>query len=90
MKVRNSQLGSSTTIILIACFVVALVGLSGAIALMRSNGQDRESALKNANVNSFDECVEAGNPIRETDPETCALPNGKTFTKSVSTQNKQF
>jgi len=32
-------------------------------------------------INSFQECADAGYPIQESFPETCAAPNGKSFTK---------
>lgn len=37
---------------------------------------------KKNNVNSYDECVKAGNPILESFPEQCKTPDGKTFVNS--------
>jgi len=32
-------------------------------------------------INSFEECVEAGNPVMESYPPQCAVPGGPTFTE---------
>lgn len=34
-------------------------------------------------INSYEECVEAGYPVIESYPEQCATPDGKTFTKEL-------
>lgn len=91
MYTIRSQAGSTTSIILIACFVVALIGFSGAIAMMRSNGTDQDKAYQDATIRSYDECVEAGNPIQESDPEKCTTKSGKTFTNlKPGNSKKQF
>lgn len=90
MQSLKSQFGSTKTYILVACIVVALIGLSGAIALMKNSGQDRDKAFQDASVTSYDECVAAGNPIQESSPEKCSTPSGKTFTNLKSNSQKQF
>ncbi len=35
-------------------------------------------------INSFDECVAAGNPIMESYPRQCAVPGGPSFTEVLS------
>lgn len=89
MRIPRSQAGSSKSIILVACSVVILIGLSGALALVRSTSQNKDNAYKDTNINSFEECVEAGNPVQEKHPETCTTKNGKTFTKTFDNK-KQF
>ena len=37
-------------------------------------------------INSFEDCAEAGYPIRESYPEQCATPDGRTFTNDTNTQ----
>jgi eight-cysteine-cluster-containing protein len=34
-------------------------------------------------INSFEECIEAGYPVMESYPEQCAVPGGQTFVKEV-------
>lgn len=41
------------------------------------------SAQKNKNISTYDECVAAGHPVRESFPEQCAIPGGKIFTRTV-------
>ena len=36
------------------------------------------------NINSFEECANAGYPVKMTYPEICSLPDGRTFSKSVT------
>lgn len=40
-----------------------------------------EKAVR-ANIDSFEDCAAAGYPIMESYPEQCAVPGGKSFTKS--------
>lgn len=35
------------------------------------------------NINSFEECAEAGYPIMESYPERCVTPNGLSFTRII-------
>jgi len=38
---------------------------------------------KNIAITSYDECVAAGYPVMESYPEQCAVPGGKTFTRTT-------
>ena len=40
-------------------------------------------------INSFEECAAAGYPIMESYPEQCAVPGGKTFTRTLSDEECQ-
>ncbi len=41
----------------------------------------RRPTIKKLNINSFQECVDAGYPVQESFPETCRLPDGSAFIK---------
>lgn len=57
-------------IILLAIFVVA-----GMAFASYTNSID--------SVNSFEECVDAGNLVMESSPRECKTPDGKNFVESV-------
>lgn len=58
-------------------FIIACVLLSGTYALFVINSSTK-------NVNSFDDCVTAGNPIMESFPEKC-MSDGKLFINNEPT-----
>jgi len=37
-------------------------------------------------INSFEECIQAGYPILESYPEQCRTPDGKSFTRLITNQ----
>jgi len=41
-------------------------------------------------INSFEECVAAGYPIMESYPEQCKTPDGRSFTKHMTTREGKF
>lgn len=53
--------------ILFSLFFILIVSISGC-------SQQQE-------INSFEECVAAGNPIMESYPPQCAVPGGRSFTE---------
>lgn len=55
--------------------VLAVIGLAVVVwfAWIRPERQK-------VDVNSFDECVAAGNPVQESFPEVCVTPTGQRFT----------
>jgi len=65
------------------CFVVTLQG--------ESEPWDMDIDLTNIieNIESFDDCVEAGFPVMESYPRQCNA-NGKTFTEEIKNQEVQF
>ena len=46
--------------------------------------QTKNNAKIIHSINSFEECVAAGYPIRESYPERCSTSDGKTFTRQIS------
>ena len=48
------------------------------------------SHSKPATVTNFEECVAAGYPIMETDPERCRVPKGSTFVKAKNSDNEKL
>jgi hypothetical protein len=45
-----------------------------------------DNAIKPAQVNNFDECVAAGNPVAESYPRQCSTPDGKHFTENIGNE----
>lgn len=68
---------SSRVIIAVIVIIILLVALIGWRLYGDNNSSNRQPPSQ---VNSFDECVAAGNAIMESYPEQCTA-NGKTFTK---------
>jgi len=68
----------SKNIKIIAVFVALLIV---GVILWKYQG-----VTKKQNINSFEECSQAGFPIMESFPEQCRTPDGKTFTRQVPAQ----
>lgn len=60
--------------------VVVLLGAAGWFVYDRQNKRDSSVTPPNE-ITSFEECVDAGNPVMESYPEQCSA-NGRTFTNS--------
>ena len=70
---------SNTSFIWLAvAFVVAAAAGYGVMAWYL---QSQATAI--ADIDSYEECVEAGYPVMESYPEQCATPDGTTFTREV-------
>lgn len=68
-------------IIAAALFFIIVASVAGVITYILIKDDSDE-------INSYEECVEAGNPILETYPEQCKTSDGKTFTRKL-TQEEQ-
>jgi len=68
-KVVNSKL---SIIILVTAVVLVTIAVTIAAVALRNDEQTK----------SFTECVDAGYPISQSFPETCSVPDGKTFTNN--------
>lgn len=77
MKLSRNQSGFSPIEIII---IIVMIGLTGAVGwLVYDRQQKSEQSSQNpATIDSFEECVAAGNPVMESYPEQCAA-NGKTY-----------
>lgn len=76
MKVEEKTqnfFNTKTAIIFLASFFIILAS----IVLVLYNQQK----INVKNINSFEECQDAGYPIAEIFPEQCYLPDGRSFTK---------
>lgn len=71
--------------IIIIILVIAVSILGTYVFLNRNSGGDVPSSSKvdDVIVNSFEECVAAGNPVMESYPRQCAY-NGKSFTEIIN------
>lgn len=71
MMGRNSKL--------IAVFIVLLIA---GILVWKYQANSKSRSITN-----FDECAQAGNPIMESYPEQCKTPDGRNFTKQMSSNS---
>ena len=44
---------------------------------------NRNDKATDPSINSFEECVEAGNPVMESYPEQCRTEDGKHFVRNI-------
>lgn len=86
MKLHRNQSGFSPVEIII---VIVMVGLTGAIGWLVYDRQKKseQSAQISTAINSFEDCVAAGNPVMESYPEQCSA-NGKSFTKQLEQKDE--
>lgn len=74
-------------IILITLIVLLAGALVYTLLDSRSNNeQDQNNDQQVVTVNSFDECVEAGFPVRESYPAQCTSSGGKSFTQDIGNE----
>lgn len=55
---------------------VIVIGFVAIIIYWLSGGQS-------STITSFDECVNAGNPVLESYPEQCVTEDGRSFTREI-------
>lgn len=77
--VGKDQKGFSHLEIILVGLVVMLIGFAGWMVYNKNKEDKLEGTSNQTSINSFEECVAAGNPVMESYPEQCAA-NGKTFT----------
>jgi flagellar basal body-associated protein FliL len=65
-------------IIILVLVVLAIAGLAVYFLLVNRN----QSEVPIQNITNFVECKAAGYPIRESCPQRCQLPDGRTFTQT--------
>jgi len=70
----KKNVANSKQAIIILSAAVVLVAIAVAIAAITSSNDAR--------INSFQECADAGYAIAQSFPETCSVPEGKTFTNN--------
>src|SRR3989344_7622585 len=85
MRIKTmNQKGFVNIFVLIG--IVILVGIAGYFIIdpqvfFQKPGEE---------INSFEECVAAGYPIMESYPEQCKTPDGRSFTKHMTTREGKF
>ena len=47
-----------------------------------------QNSQRIASISTFQECADAGNPIMETFPEQCVTPDGRSFTRELTEEEK--
>jgi len=73
MNKSVAQFDSKKSVVILVVAVV-LVGIVVAIAAMIQQSDSK--------INSFQACADAGYPISQSFPETCSVPDGKSFTNN--------
>jgi hypothetical protein len=95
---QKSHKGFAVLEALLVFVILAIIGGTGYFVwhgrqetnkTLESSQKAADSAPKITRITNFDECVAAGNPVMESYPEQCRA-NGKTFTKDVTKDWKQF
>jgi len=64
--------------IVVLCVVVAALVVGGFFAFFYPGGSNKE-----ANINSFEDCIAAGNPAMESYPRQCRTEDGKHFVEEI-------
>jgi len=72
---KKRELGEVIALIIILAVVVSLFVMS---------------FYKESNINSFEECAEAGYPIGESYPRQCWTPGGKHFVEEINNSNRNY
>ncbi len=90
---RSKQAGS-VIIVSLVVFVFAVIGTAGYAVYSKNKTTSPDTAVApstpaNKTINSFNECLAAGNPIMESFPEQCSA-NGKLFMKTDASTNSKF
>jgi len=70
---KKNVVNAKQAIIILSAAVV-LVAIAVAIAAITSRNDAR--------INSYQECADAGYTISQSFPETCSVPEGKSFTNN--------
>ena len=76
-------MSKNTKIVLIVSIVIIFLAVGGAVAWQYYNQQ------KIKQINDFESCAAAGNSILETYPEQCKTPDGRSFTRQLSEEEKK-
>jgi cytoskeletal protein RodZ len=68
--------------VLIVIFLIWFFFIKSDNSEVVTNNQDIQA------ISSFEECVTAGHPVLETYPEQCVVPNGGTFTRTLTAEEQ--
>jgi hypothetical protein len=68
--------------------IIALVLIVGGGYLIWQNMKPQDKPAPVAQINSFEECVAAGNPVMESYPRQCNTADGKHFTENIGNANE--
>ena len=71
---------------LIPALAVAIIALAAFFVIYKKNDTVDNSAQNN--INSYQECIDAGNPSMESYPAQCRTEDGKTFTQDIGNENE--
>ncbi len=87
MRLRTSQNGFTAIEAVLVTIVIGLLGIS--TWLFYERYQQKATVIDNqiSQINSFEDCAAAGNPISQTFPEQCRA-DGKTYTKMDDSSNE--
>jgi eight-cysteine-cluster-containing protein len=77
-------LGGVVVVTLTTTVVLALIFLGS----MRDN--EESSADDSVQIDSFADCVAAGNPVQESFPRVCTSEDGSTFVEEVEPENGEY
>lgn len=70
---------TNNKLFIVILLVAAVLLVAGLVFNLRSNDQ-----TQSMEINSFEDCVAAGNPVMESYPEQCKTPDGRHFTRVIT------
>ncbi len=71
---------------LIPAVIIAIIALVGCVIYTNENKKSSTDPLAVQNISTYQECIDAGNPILESYPTQCKTPDGKSFTQEIGTE----
>lgn len=86
MKTNNDNLGFGLIGVLVILVILASIGGIGWYVYLKNSKQNSSQQNAQKSITNFDECVAAGNPVMESDPEQCSA-NGQTFTRATQQES---
>lgn len=72
-----------------AAILLAAVVLTAVYLFRASNRSDSDTDQPHpSEITNFEQCIDAGYPVQESDPRRCTLPDGTTFTEEIESQTE--
>lgn len=72
-------------LVVIVIFVLAMLAIAAYVTFDVMNKKAEKAAQQSTSkIQSFQDCVDAGNPIQMSYPEVCVTADGESFTNSTN------
>ncbi len=87
MKLSTTEKGFTAIEVVLVIVIIGLIGISTWLFYERNQQNATVKDSQTSQINSFEDCAAAGNPISQTFPEQCRA-DGKTYTKTDNSSNE--